>query len=353
MNQLPVFSAHLADYYAIGPHALHPFEAPPDTNRWLARVDRPHQASLLVRAYRSSQPVPDWLSGCGTDDTPSWIADRARTLDMLEQWDYPAPRVIATISGALVVRIDDWTVVLTSYIPGLAGNPTPELLYRLGALLGQLHRISLRAEPAAIGSVGRSWLHSERAIPRAQAHYLTAEREVPARWQRLHAALATVLTRVAQWAALPVAILHGDAWAGNTIQMTDTSCVLIDWELAGQGIAVTDLGRLLLFCHEEVDPPSGVWLRPTAERVNAVIDGYCQQRVPSRAEQAVLLDAMRYGVALEAAGMFTWAQERGWDAEMQAALDVRQHWYTICAKIARWAQVRLTAHALPKSQPLS
>ncbi len=27
------------------------------------------------------------------------------------------------------------------------------------------------------------------------------------------------------------------AWAGNTIQMADGSCVLIDWELAGQGFA--------------------------------------------------------------------------------------------------------------------
>jgi hypothetical protein len=79
------------------------------------------------------------------------------------------------------------------------------------------------------------------------------------------------------------------------------------------------------------------------ERVDAVIDGYCQQRIPSLAEQAMLLDAMRYGVALEAAGMFTWAQQRGWDAEMQAALDVRQHWYTICAEIATWAHVRLRA----------
>ena len=154
-----------------------------------------------------------------------------------------------------------------------------------------------------------------------------------------------MLTRLAQCDDLPISIVHGDAWAGNTIQMADGSCVLIDWELAGQGFAVTDLGRLLLFCHEEVDPPSNNWLRPVAERVDAVIDGYCQQRVPSRAEQEMLLDAMRYGVALEAAVMFTWAQQRGWDTEMQAALDVRQHWYTICAEIARWAQVRLTAHA--------
>jgi Ser/Thr protein kinase RdoA (MazF antagonist) len=343
MNQLPVFAGHLTDHYVLGVHTLHPFENPPSADRWLARLDQPYHSSLLVRAYRSAQPVPDWLSGCGTDHTPSWLIERARTLHLLQQWHYPAPHVIPTITGALSATIDDWTLILTSYIPGRVGNPTPELLYRLGALLGQLHRISIQAQPAALVSVGRSWLHRERAIPRAQAHYTAAELEVPPRWQALYAALPTVLTRLAQCDALPVTIVHGDAWAGNTIQMADGSCVLIDWELAGQGFAVTDLGRLLLFCHEEVDPPSDAWLRPMVERVDAVIDGYCQQRIPSLAEQAMLLDAMRYGVALEAAGMFTWAQQRGWDAEMQAALDVRQHWYTICAEIATWAHVRLRA----------
>jgi Ser/Thr protein kinase RdoA (MazF antagonist) len=298
-----------------------------------------------VRAYRSAQPVPDWLSGCGTDHTPSWLTERARTLHLLQQWNYSAPRVIPTTSGALVATIDDWMVMLTTYIPGRVGNPTPELLYRLGALLGQLHQIGIQAGPTALVSAGRSWLHRDRAIPRALAHYTAAELEVPLRWQPLHAALRTVLMHFAQRDDLPVTIVHGDAWAGNTIQMADGSCVLIDWELAGQGFAVTDLGRLLLFCHEEVDPPSDAWLRPMAGRVDAVIDGYCQQRMPGGAEQAMLLDAMRYGVALEAAGMFTWAQQRGWDAEMQAALDVRQHWYTICAEIASWAQVRLTAYA--------
>jgi Ser/Thr protein kinase RdoA (MazF antagonist) len=344
MKQLPAFTTHLADHYAVGAYSLHAIEDSPSDDRWLARLDQPDKPPLLVRAYRSAQPVPDWLSGCGTDHTPTWLTERAEILHLLQQWHYPAPRVIPTTSGALIATIDDWTLMLTSYISGQVRNPTPELLYRLGALLGQLHQISIHAGSAALVSAGRSWLHRERAIPRAQAHYSAAEVDVPLSWQALYAALPTVLTRLAQCGDLPVTIVHGDAWAGNTIEMVDGSCVLIDWELAGQGLAVTDLARLLLFCHEEVDPPSDGWLHPMAERVQAVIDGYCQQRVPNRAEQAVLLDAMRYGVALEAAGMFTWAQQRAWDTEMQAALDVRQHWYTICAEIARWAQERLRAH---------
>ena len=344
MNQHPAFTSHLTDYYAVEIHALHTLVDSLSANRWLARLDQPQQPSLLVRAYRSTQPVPDWLSGCGTDHTPSWLRDRARTLDLLQQWHYPAPRVIRTTSGAPIAAIDDWTIVVTTYIPGRVGNPTPELLYRLGALLGQLHQISLHAGPNAVVSAGRSWLHAARAIPHAQAHYTAAEPDLPLRWQALHAALRSVLTRFAQRDDLPIAIVHGDAWAGNTIQMEDGSCVLIDWELAGQGIAVADLGRLLLFCHEEVDPPSEPWLCPVAERVHAVIDGYCLQRLPTAVEQVVLLDAMHYGVALEAAGMFTWAQQRGWDAEMDSALDVRRHWYTICAEIAGMAQERLTAH---------
>jgi hypothetical protein len=50
-------------------------------------------------------------------------------------------------------------------------------------------------------------------------HYAAAELEVPLRWEALHGALQTVLTRLAQRDDLPVSIVHGDAWAGNTIQM--------------------------------------------------------------------------------------------------------------------------------------
>lgn len=345
MNEIPAFTTRLPDYYPIQIQALHAFDDSSSTERWLARLDQPDQPPLLVRAYRSAHPVPDWLSGCGTDHVPTWLTERAYTLLLLQQWHYPAPRIILTTSGTYTAIIDDWTMILTSFIPGQVENPTPELLYRVGALLGQLHQISIHAGSDAFVSAGRSWLHSAQSIPHAQAHYTAAEPDLPLRWQPLHAALRAVLTRFAQRDDLPIAIVHGDAWAGNTIQMADGACILIDWELAGQGWAIADLGRLLLFCHEEVDPPSDAWLRPVQERVLAVINGYCQQRVPTPAEQAVLLDAMRYGVALEAAGMFTWAQQRGWDAEMDTALDVRRHWYTICAEIAAWAHAQLTAYA--------
>jgi thiamine kinase-like enzyme len=140
---------------------------------------------------------------------------------------------------------------------------------------------------------------------------------------------------------LPEAVIHGDAWAGNLVQSAPDKVTLIDWELAGLGLAILDLGRLLLFCHEDVDPPSTVWIEPEAWRVEAVVDGYCQQRIPLLRERDMLLEAVRYPIVIEAASEFPRARQHGWDEESQERLRIRRHWYDVSEEIARHGRERI------------
>lgn len=100
------------------------------------------------------------------------------------------------------------------------------------------------------------------------------------------------LLRMQQWENLPTVIVHGDCHPRNAIQTSSGEVVLIDWEKAGIGPAVLDIGALLLRCHP-------LWLRPNTPLIQAVIDGYCQYRPLTSFEFDALFDAICFKIALE------------------------------------------------------
>jgi len=252
--------------------------------------------------------------------------------------------VIRTYTGAVVVTEQGWCVLMTTFIAGSVSNPTPASLRLLGTALGRLHRLTLDHYGLADPPVGKSWLHLERAVPHALTHYIATASVLPARWRATHAAFCATLQAMKQCRDLPQAIIHGDAWAGNIVQTEPEHVVLIDWELAGQGLAILDLGRLLLFCHEDLDPPSSLWIEPATWRIEAVVDGYCQQRIPLLAERGMLLEAMRYPIVIEAASEFPRAQQHAWDEESQERLRLREHWHNVSEAIAHQAVTRINQY---------
>jgi Ser/Thr protein kinase RdoA (MazF antagonist) len=87
-------------------------------------------------------------------------------------------------------------------------------------------------------------------------------------------------------------IIHNDCHPGNAIRTADGKVVLIDWEDAGWGPAVLDVGFLLISC--DTESPWAPRLEADPACVVAVVDGYCRHHLPTRAELDRLVDAMRF-----------------------------------------------------------
>jgi len=205
----------------------------------------PDGGTVLVRAFRCDEPLPAYLQGCGTASVTDWLLGRTATLEWLASRGYPAPRVVATRTGDPVGVAGIWLTWATTYVPGRPLAPGGDGLGLLGEALGRLG------------------------------------------------------------VALPMTVVHGDAWPGNVIRTGEAQVTLIDWENGGLGLAVTDLGHCLLECH--LDPglsrmePSAWLIQPDEARIAAVLAGYCRLRRLSSSERHLLPSGIRFATAFAGA----------------------------------------------------
>jgi Ser/Thr protein kinase RdoA (MazF antagonist) len=315
---------------------LHFFERSTNAERAVFQVNRADGTAWIIRAYRRDIPVPDWLGGCGTRDTYDWLMSRAATLIRLAHHDYPAPRVITTRGHALVGVADGWCTLATTFIEGTVAQPTLAQLRLLGGALGRLHMLPV--PDAGQPPIGTSWWFAELAVPIALAQLAAVEQILPAEWQPLSANFQTTLRTIRLHSDLPYTIIHGDSWAGNTIQTAADQVVQIDWEPSGLGPAVVDLGRLLLACHYDLQAPLEEQIHPDSSRIAAVMDGYCKQRRLSAAELEALLEAIRFSVAVGGAWHFARIEQLGWDTKTERRLARLQQRYQASAEIAQLAR---------------
>jgi Ser/Thr protein kinase RdoA (MazF antagonist) len=259
--------------------------------------------ATLVRAYRMDVPLPENFRGSGAASVTDWLLGRAATLEWLAARGYPAPRVVPTREGDLVGVAACWLTLGTTFVPGRA--PARGQLGLLGAALGRLHALPVRAATPAPGSVpapGLASWHPAAAIPAALARLDAVAPLLPRQWRLLHEQFrATLLAVQAAAPGLPIAVVHGDAWPPNAVVMPDGQAALIDWENGGLGLPVVDLGHCLLECHLDPGLPAGLpaaWhIRPDPGRFAAVLDGYTRWRQVHHAERKILPEGIRFATA--------------------------------------------------------
>jgi Ser/Thr protein kinase RdoA (MazF antagonist) len=246
-----------------------------------------------------------------------------------------------TRTDTVLGEIDGWCTLMTTFIDGQVCDPTPMRLHGMAAALGQLHNLRVDNDANVALTIGKSWWYPEIAIPAALQQYAIIAQDLPKAWQATVSAFCATLSAIQDQAdALPRTIIHGDGWVGNAVQTASDQVIFIDWEPSGHGIAVLDLGRLLLHCHHDLATPLSKPIEPSVWRVNAVVDGYCAARIPTPTERAMLVDAIRFGVAFGAVTHFASAQRTQWHEHQPERLTRRQHWYAVSEVIAELAQKR-------------
>ena len=90
---------------------------------------------------------------------------------------------------------------------------------------------------------------------------------------------------------MPKAIVHTDVHWGNTVRTPAGDMMLIDWDDAGLGPAIQDMGYFI--AHKAVLPTEGVRWAP--EMSIAFLQGYEQARPLSDAERQALPHSIVYG----------------------------------------------------------
>lgn len=256
-------------------------------------------SAQVVRAYRAEGAVPVEMRGPFTETVLDWLGGRARTLAVLAEAGYEAPRPVLTRTGELIAVAGPWLAWATTYVPGALLTPTLEQLRALGETLGRLHRVIAGGRGPNL-----SPRHPAVAVPMTLSRLDAVAHKVPGEWAGMCETFRrTALAVESASPSLPESIVHGDVWARNAVKPPGlAAATLIDWEMSGLGLAVLDLGNCLMECHLDssasgLDPEA--WLiSPDEDRIAATASGYAGARVLSAAELAILPAAVRFCTAV-------------------------------------------------------
>lgn len=230
-------------------------------------------------------------------DAGSWLDQPVRVLRFLENARFPAPRVRLSVRGERIVTHGAWRALLIDFVDGPLATPSPPLLHRLATTTGRLHRL---APPAAATALPQSWKAPQNAIPTALEALEQVRSGLPADLDAIAGELQATLGAIHERRdELPRCIVHGDCWHNNAVQRADGEIVLIDWDGAGWGTPLIDLGELLLTCQYDLPQPTGIDV--DANRITAILDGYDARATLTQPERALLLPAIRYTLAFHAA----------------------------------------------------
>lgn len=341
MEESAFFLDIVTTLYEEHPHALEPlYRNSAEEGKYLYKVSFTDGAAWVLRAFKQhyDQTKPFQLLSHSLE-LGEWIEGQAHLLAYLASQSYQAPRPVATRTGELVARYEDWYIFTTTFIDGDPKDAGVAKIGALGTALGQLHTL-----PSAYTAADSWW--AQACFANGFTRLTSSAHAVYDEMQELYRTSLATFQYFLQHPPLPQTLVHADCWAENGILTPEGQAVLIDWECAGRGIAVIDFGALLLHSHfdqmdqqEDEDFPH---YHADAERITAVVDGYTRWRRLSPTEEEALLEAIRFSVAWRAAMFFFLIALRGTaDERMKRRLRRWQQLYAISEEICRLAQEAL------------
>ncbi len=255
MDEVVMLAELVKRYYGMQARLLHPLDS--ESGKRMYRVERAWEQPRVLRAY--------------PPESEDNIQALVTVLAFLEQREYPAERLVRAEDGSFVVTHDGWRLLVTTFVEGSTVDYAPPTLRLLGATLGRLHALQpITTTPAALPL---AQMRPVNEISWALSQITRVKAQVPEHLYARYDTLVAALHNIRLGEELPRVVIH-------------------NWEGAGLGPAVLDVGFLLSSC--ETESPWTPPLPPDPARVAAVVDGYYQYHTLTPAELEYLPDAIRF-----------------------------------------------------------
>lgn len=208
------------------------------------------------------------LKRAGPSKNSTAVMKDAEVFVFLNEAGFPAPTLIKTVDGATYAEEDTSLFYLLSYIDGSEPDRNVVDYAGLGELTARLHTLEgygNETEFTAAAEVPRMIKRAERFD--IDPRYIELVNDLP------------------DFSALPKCLIHTDIGAQNALKEASGQIVLIDWDDAGIGTRILDLGFPLICDFVSKD------LVFDADRARAFYSSYAKKVALTDAEKSHLFDA--------------------------------------------------------------
>ncbi|MCI5224071.1 MAG: hypothetical protein D3924_15725 [Candidatus Electrothrix sp. AR4] len=284
--------------------------------RTVAKITYKNEKSWVLRSYPCNSRHFQGLSAM------------SKVLDFLEQKNYRSPRIIKTSNGELTTTDSSQGIILLDYIEGKQADSSLPSLHALGQSLGRLHSLKLPLMDKAI-PLPETLYSPQNEIDNSIQALNRISKKITSDTKQAYDYFLSILNQLHILEDTPKTIIHTDASSGNAVISKTGNAIFIDWDDAGIGYSLIDLGYLL--CTSVNDQPCLHGLKPIPERIKSIIYGYRQhhclltQIEQESLMQGICFSATLYGVdhlVRSIEGSANGIEWRWWWARCRAATEI-------------------------------
>jgi len=233
-----------------------------------------------------------WILRVGEVQNRASFVELAQLLVFFEQHNYPAERIVFTVGQTPLATASNWLLLMTTFLVGTPPPYTPATFSQLGAIVGRLH--ALKSALTYVPAQAKMLPVDELAFAQQELSAVASHLSRP--YIAQYEVLEKALWSMDRGTYLPTTLIHNDCHPANALMTASGHIMLFDWEEAGMGSAVLDVGFLLVNCDGKApwDPLSLGALLPDAALLQAVIEGYGHYHPLTPVELDYLPDAIRF-----------------------------------------------------------
>ncbi|MBE0699708.1 MAG: phosphotransferase [Anaerolineaceae bacterium] len=187
------------------------------------------RASMLLETNLGLYVVK--ISDPGRDE--EIIQSDTGILAFLGGYDFPAPQLLRTQNGERYLAYKDAFVYLYGFLDGKPPKPCNALFEKIGHILARLHSLSA-------GVFGRDSSYTPEGIIEEMYAYSIRARSTDQ--AVLAGEILNRLDRLPSFSSLPRGLIHTDPYLDNWLESSRGELTLIDWDDAGIGVPLLDVG---------------------------------------------------------------------------------------------------------------